>query len=49
MIMQWREIHHNFFVDNYSPQEAVDNDDGSAFYRTHDNFLVCRCHLLSLA
>ena len=31
MIMQWREIHHNFFIDNYSPQEAVDNDDGSAF------------------
>ena len=20
MIMQWREIHHNFFIDNYSPQ-----------------------------
>ena len=28
MIMQWREIHHNFFIDNYSPQENVDNDDG---------------------
>ena len=34
------EIHHNFFIDNYSPQENVDNDDGSAFYRTHDNFMV---------
>merc|ERR1711937_550021 len=38
--MAWREIHHNFFVDNYSPQEDVDNDDGSAFYHTHHNFLV---------
>ena len=40
MQMQWRDIHHNFFIDNYSPQEDVDNDDGSAFYHTHDNFLV---------
>merc|ERR1711988_97364 len=40
MIMQWREIHHNFFIDNYSPQEDVDNDDGSCFYHTHDNFFV---------
>lgn len=40
MIMQWREIHHNFFIDNYSPQENVDNDDGSAMYKTHHNFLV---------
>eukprot|EP00425_Heterocapsa_triquetra_P004269 CAMPEP_0195159552 /NCGR_PEP_ID=MMETSP0448-20130528/186222_1 /TAXON_ID=66468 /ORGANISM="Heterocapsa triquestra, Strain CCMP 448" /LENGTH=653 /DNA_ID=CAMNT_0040198351 /DNA_START=30 /DNA_END=1987 /DNA_ORIENTATION=+ len=40
MYMQWREIHHNFLIDNYSPQEGVDNDDGSGYYRTHDNFLV---------
>ena len=40
MIMQWRDIHHNFFIDNYSPQENVDNDDGSCFYKTHDNFFV---------
>ena len=38
--MAWRHIHHNFFIDNYSPQEDVDNDDGSAYYDTHDNFLV---------
>ena len=25
---------------NYSPQENVDNDDGSAYYHTHHNFLV---------
>merc|ERR1712232_717855 len=35
-----RKIHHNFFIDNYSPQEDVDNDDGSAYYDTHDNFFV---------
>ena len=40
MMMAWRNIHHNFFVDNYSPQENVDNDDGSRYYNTHDNFLV---------
>lgn len=40
MIMLWREIHHNFFIDNYSPQEGIDNDDGSNNYRSHDNFLV---------
>jgi len=40
MRMAWREIHHNFFIDNYSPQENVDNDDGSAYFRTHDNFFV---------
>ena len=40
MLMAWREIHHNFFIDNYSPQENVDNDDGSAYFKTHDNFLV---------
>mmetsp|Transcript_29880 Transcript_29880/g.95178 ORF Transcript_29880/g.95178 Transcript_29880/m.95178 type:complete len:466 (-) Transcript_29880:243-1640(-) len=38
--MAWRHIHHNFFIDNYSPQENVDNDDGSAYYQTHHNFLV---------
>lgn len=40
MYMAWREIHHNFFVDNFSQQENVDNDDGSGYYRTHHNFLV---------
>merc|ERR1712137_1110440 len=40
MQMAWRELHHNFFIDNYSPQEGVDNDDGSQYYHTHDNFLV---------
>jgi hypothetical protein len=38
--MAWRNIHHNFLIDNYSPQEGVDNDDGSQYYHTHDNFMV---------
>jgi hypothetical protein len=40
MQMAWRGLHHNFFIDNYSPQENVDNDDGSAYFHTHHNFLV---------
>jgi len=40
MTPAYREIHHNFFIDNYSPQENVDNDDGSSYYNTHDNFFV---------
>ncbi|KAJ1447220.1 pectin lyase fold/virulence factor [Pelagophyceae sp. CCMP2097] len=40
MVMQWRKIRQNFFIDNYSPQENVDNDDGSAYYKTFKNFLV---------
>jgi len=40
MVMAWREIHHNFLIDNYSPQEGIDNDDGSNNYKSHHNFLV---------
>ena len=40
LYMKLREIHHNFFIDNYSPQEAIDNDDGSAYYHSHHNFLI---------
>ena len=40
ILMEFRHIHHNFFIDNYSLQEAVDNDDGSAYYYTHHNFLL---------
>eukprot|EP01060_Flectonema_neradi_P015227 TRINITY_DN218_c1_g1_i9.p1 TRINITY_DN218_c1_g1~~TRINITY_DN218_c1_g1_i9.p1 ORF type:complete len:814 (+),score=246.12 TRINITY_DN218_c1_g1_i9:42-2444(+) len=38
--MAWRDMSHNFFIDNYNLQEGVDNDDGSSYYHTHDNFLV---------
>merc|ERR1712232_1214023 len=40
MRMARRELHHNFLIDNYSPQEGVDNDDGSQYYHTHENFFV---------
>ena len=38
--MKTRFIHHNFFIDNYSLQESIDNDDGSMFYHSHHNFLI---------
>ena len=34
----YRDISNNFWINNYNPQEATDNDDGSAYYKTHDNF-----------
>ena len=40
MDMEWRLIHHNFLIDNYSPQECVDNDDGSRYFKTYANFMV---------
>ena len=30
----------NFFIGNYYGQEAIDNDDGSAYYSTHGNFFA---------
>jgi hypothetical protein len=35
-----RGLYFLLFVSGGTLQEAVDNDDGSCFYRTHDNFLV---------
>ena len=46
MLMEWREIHHNLMVADYASQEAVDNDDGSAYYHTHHNFFVYADHTL---
>jgi len=40
VVMAWRTISYNFFIDNYSPQEGIDNDDGSNNYHSHHNFLV---------
>ena len=40
MIKAWDEIHNNFMVANYNGQESIDNDDGSCYYHTHDNFFV---------
>eukprot|EP00040_Diaphanoeca_grandis_P029129 m.169705 g.169705 ORF g.169705 m.169705 type:complete len:918 (-) comp31584_c0_seq1:57-2810(-) len=33
----YNEITGNFWMNDYNPQEAVDNDDGSAYYETHHN------------
>ena len=35
-----RHVHHNFVLGTYNSQEAIDNDDGSAYYRTYENFLA---------
>eukprot|EP00656_Telonema_subtile_P055484 TRINITY_DN8602_c0_g1_i3.p1 TRINITY_DN8602_c0_g1~~TRINITY_DN8602_c0_g1_i3.p1 ORF type:complete len:296 (-),score=85.39 TRINITY_DN8602_c0_g1_i3:241-1128(-) len=34
----YNEFTRNFFINDYNPQEAVDNDDGSCYYTTHHNF-----------
>ena len=34
------EIAHNFILANYHSLGAIDNDDGSSYYNTHDNFFV---------
>ena len=40
ILPQWREVRHNFIIATYASQEAIDTDDGSSYYRTHDNFFV---------
>eukprot|EP00965_Chrysotila_dentata_P212611 6187138-Pleurochrysis_carterae.AAC.7 len=40
IIPAYREIAHNFIIANYASQEAIDTDDGSAYYYTHDNFFA---------
>eukprot|EP00937_MAST-01D_sp_MAST-1D-sp2_P004825 g4825.t1 len=40
IIPEFREVTQNFIVSTYSSQEAIDTDDGSAYYNTHDNFFV---------
>jgi hypothetical protein len=40
IIPKWREFSHNFFLAVYSSQQAIDNDDGSAYWSIHDNFFV---------
>jgi hypothetical protein len=34
------EIRRNFILGTYQTQEAVDNDDGTAYYHTHNNFFA---------
>eukprot|EP01083_Nonionella_stella_P159244 519321_1 len=40
VIKEYDQIRRNFFIANYNSNQAVDNDDGSCFYRTHHNFFV---------
>lgn len=39
MTPAYNEINNNYLIANYESSMCVDNDDGSAFYRIHDN--VC--------
>merc|ERR1719201_1903496 len=40
VVKKYDEISGNFFIGNYYGQEAIDNDDGSAYYNTHHNFFA---------
>ena len=40
VIKAYDTISYNFLLGNYHAQEAVDNDDGSCFFSTHNNVLV---------
>ena len=35
-----RKIHGNFILANYDSQQAIDTDDGSAYYEVYDNFFA---------
>ena len=39
-IPAWNFINGNFFLANYNPSLAIDNDDGSSFWQHHGNFIV---------
>ena len=39
-IKEWDYISDNFMIANYHSTLAIDNDDGSAYYQTHDNFFA---------
>ena len=39
-IKEWDYITQNFMIANYQSIYAIDNDDGSAYYKTHDNVFV---------
>eukprot|EP01060_Flectonema_neradi_P036466 TRINITY_DN7008_c5_g2_i1.p1 TRINITY_DN7008_c5_g2~~TRINITY_DN7008_c5_g2_i1.p1 ORF type:complete len:938 (+),score=167.75 TRINITY_DN7008_c5_g2_i1:72-2885(+) len=40
ILSQFRVIKKNFILAVYNSQEAIDNDDGSCHYLTHDNYFV---------
>jgi hypothetical protein len=40
----YNEIHHNVFLCNYGSEACIDNDDGSTFFKNHNNFEIYGCH-----
>ncbi len=40
VIKQFDEIAYNWILANYHSSMAIDNDDGSAYYETHDNVFI---------
>eukprot|EP01060_Flectonema_neradi_P004382 TRINITY_DN12821_c0_g1_i1.p1 TRINITY_DN12821_c0_g1~~TRINITY_DN12821_c0_g1_i1.p1 ORF type:complete len:937 (+),score=210.86 TRINITY_DN12821_c0_g1_i1:61-2871(+) len=40
ILSQYRTIRKNFIIGVYNSQEAIDNDDGSCHYLTHDNYFA---------
>lgn len=39
-IPAWNFITGNFFLANYNPSLAIDNDDGSSYWQHHRNLIV---------
>jgi hypothetical protein len=37
--MEWRHVWGNLLIANYGGSKQVDNDDGSLFWRIHDNYM----------
>jgi len=40
----YNEVHHNVFLCNYGSQACIDNDDGSTYFKNHNNFEIYGCH-----
>jgi hypothetical protein len=40
----YNEVHHNVFFCNYGSQACIDNDDGSTYFKNHNNFEIYGCH-----
>ena len=40
IIPEVRNIHNNFILATYFSQQAIDTDDGSAYYEVYDNFFA---------
>jgi hypothetical protein len=44
IVPKFREIRKNFIIGTYQSQEAIDTDDGSSYYQTHDNYFAFAGH-----